>query len=1669
MHLSGILIEHLAESLRTLMSSALMGTCVRVDYLEREDAVALTAKLSAEFPDKSALFLILDPSASPADPGVVTPERAIEIRNRKQCRLCLFVPAGLMDPAASSLVNSFSAFDLNAAMVQIAKVLLDRMPREIKTAVRHVLTVLRGSSRPPTEFWADFLSSVLEKPTFEQAGLQLWRVGLIPDAGGEDFVPRLPNNRHCVTALCRPGRAQSTSAERIDGLGLQPGAVKAELDVYLSDKRLRDMRSWLRPLADEPHRGRITFDRWSFLSQGASNLVTIDVNPFIDADGNVEKFCKLAQPDGPGSQPYGRIGPQSKVTVKWESSPARPSSVKRWRVEVIPEREEYAPEDVAGIDLPEVTAAGSRHRASVPLDIDLESMPVRSVQIRIAALDDNGVEIGKADGAVIEALSTAFWLTEEQHTPPQTRQKRETVSTFAFARLRVATETTADAIDAAPGQWMEKDLSYYAVTFNRNQTSRVALSPVLRELEQRALENPEEGGYYTAALQDEDRLDVHKHICAPGLGDLADTDEGRKFLARRRQIFKLILEQKPAGWIETVKWSTDLSKRTRAYADAYRKLLSGVKDAADAAQILRIDTLYLRLKRANNWEPSVLVLPTHPLRLLWYAAYCDLLGLWTDELLQIPRNRRRMVDLDLLKRVAPLNSPPFAATEDGQVFLFAQNLRFFWGVCLPVEARDVGRRIAEVARIVGLQEDESALADLPPLRLANELRIYREIHPYLDTLRLNLINPGSGAFVAAALRSFLSMITDVTEDDEPVRLPRIEAVAHMPEPIPLHLPSLEQVQQEFYETQPGGRRHHLAPLFDLALRPLTGSLELPSGDTNLTVAIDSLSPEIRNMPQFDVEDSASFYGLLPRFLPQFSATEAGGHWQHHISFPEDATRERHPVTGPYTDELVDTHRGILRCIAHLAPGGNQDLHPGIVVEFSPEDRIRVDKAHYRSDWVITLDRFFGVEFFDDPSDPNLAGVAKRYLLDYAPEFLEGIGHRMLVTTSHREEIEEILGRAMSEMGFGMVEESVGEVLNHLKKISGRLALRVLGDDSRAREAVSLGVVAAYLNVRGELENSILIPVDAHPELFGVQARKKTGSTRHERCDLLRIQFLRNRLAATFIEVKSRVSSPASEDLLERIVDQIDATQEVFRDLFFRRDPVRLDHVLQRSRLVTILRFYLRRAWRYGLISDKAQYAAMETAIGRLESGIPDLRVDRWGFVVNLRGKPQRKVRIRETEIVFLTARDLAEVGLTDTKPQRPVKEPTAPAPPQSPAPQHQPPARPPGGTVTEPQGAVPTEPKAPKEPAHPQIDPTTAQPQLPTETSVVLGHTIGDQAPATWTLSVRGSPHLFILGIPGQGKSWTVTRILCELARQNVPSLVFDFHGQFADPSGIYSKIASPLVCDAAKQLPFSPFEASSDREAGASFWQANAFAVAEIFQYVTGMGDIQRDVFYEALRDCYLEVGFDATGATGHQLPLLSDVQARLEEMQNDRGSRNVIPRCRPLLEFGLFQEGGTPQVDFQQMLKRGGIIDVHALHHETLQLAAGAFVLRKIYKDMFRWGETDRMRLVIVLDEAHRLAKDITLPKIMKEGRKFGLAIVVASQGLEDYHPDVVGNAGTKVVFRTNFPMSKKVAGFLRARKGTDLAGAIEQLPVGEAYVQTADMATCSRIRMSPPPDAS
>ena len=493
--------------------------------------------------------------------------------------------------------------------------------------------------------------------------------------------------------------------------------------------------------------------------------------------------------------------------------------------------------------------------------------------------------------------------------------------------------------------------------------------------------------------------------------------------------------------------------------------------------------------------------------------------------------------------------------ENDRVHVFAQNLGLYLGAALPLETQEPARALAELASAIGLPSDLVNATDFPLEKLGQEFVEYRRLHSYTDTLRISISNPGDGYQVALALQQLYR--DELADQGQGAHYPKLDIIAHSSEPMPLSLPGLDRLRDELYLSGAQQQASHLAPVAQVALRPIEQLPDPPGGDINLALLIDEGRPSLSCCEAITDSDSVSVYGLLTRVASDFRSTENAARWAHQVALPAGASRERHPTLPAYTADLVDTHRLLLDGVRRvLFPDSDPNCQPSLCVELSYEERNRLDRVHHSADWVILLDRFIGIDLFDDPADQYLATTARKYLLDYAPEFIEGLGHRLVVTTAWREEVEDILALAMKDLGFSAVEESVSEALHALKSVSGRLALRMIHDNTQAREAAGLAAVVAWLKSTGELTNSVLLPVDAHPEIFSVaQTRDRKSDSGGDpgtlsRCDLVQIRVRSNRLDVCFIEVKARSVVTGLNDLADRMSDQMEATERRFRELFF---------------------------------------------------------------------------------------------------------------------------------------------------------------------------------------------------------------------------------------------------------------------------------------------------------------------------------------------------------------------------------------------------------------------------------------------------------------------------------------------------------------------------------------
>ena len=342
------------------------------------------------------------------------------------------------------------------------------------------------------------------------------------------------------------------------------------------------------------------------------------------------------------------------------------------------------------------------------------------------------------------------------------------------------------------------------------------------------------------------------------------------------------------------------------------------------------------------------------------------------------------------------------------------------------------------------------------------------------------------------------------------------------------------------------------------------------------------------------------------------------HW---VSFiPPSPDGEKHPVTGILTKRQVGLHAHILRAAArHL--GGGVDDWPILVTEVSSAQADLLQDLHGLCDWVVTADRNAGIEYFDSPRE--LPRVYENYIIDCVPE-RDDLGFMQLITsTSSFDEVVNLLDSALGEMGLSASPRNCAYLLEALKAVSGRLALRLAGTGSAAQEMIAVALAQRHCaRASGDdpawlsLTEGFLIPLDDVPELFREPGKVVEGG--EQRADLLYVSAARRGgLQLAFVEVKFRryLKTARSPDLAEGMERQIEASCQRWTQLFGTRTSA-LEQTVNRAWLARILRFYARKGRRHGLSEDAFNTTMREIdRVVRKETDLPDLLgIKRVGFV-----------------------------------------------------------------------------------------------------------------------------------------------------------------------------------------------------------------------------------------------------------------------------------------------------------------------------------------------------------------------------------------------------------------------------------------------------------------------
>ena len=153
--------------------------------------------------------------------------------------------------------------------------------------------------------------------------------------------------------------------------------------------------------------------------------------------------------------------------------------------------------------------------------------------------------------------------------------------------------------------------------------------------------------------------------------------------------------------------------------------------------------------------------------------------------------------------------------------------------------------------------------------------------------------------------------------------------------------------------------------------------------------------------------------------------------------------------------------------------------PIIRLELDTDERALISEIHDVSDWVFTVDRNMGIEFFDHGGRRNRPD----YLIDYTPATVPEQGHRLVISSRSLSELEALLRPVLKQYGLDAEGRHAIVILEQLRSLSGRLALKLVSSPTARAEALGMALARLYLNYQGALRNQIVVPLDAHLELF----------------------------------------------------------------------------------------------------------------------------------------------------------------------------------------------------------------------------------------------------------------------------------------------------------------------------------------------------------------------------------------------------------------------------------------------------------------------------------------------------------------------------------------------------------------------------------------------------------
>ena len=545
--------------------------------------------------------------------------------------------------------------------------------------------------------------------------------------------------------------------------------------------------------------------------------------------------------------------------------------------------------------------------------------------------------------------------------------------------------------------------------FGREGTLQIGVARWLKSVEQRILTEPERPVSW--------RMQIHAgqpHMPSGDIAQWPNTVTVRGFLDARSAYFRIVAQD--AG--DMVSQGLDVLDNgpvVLAYAASYVELLKDLSTKAERESgtdqlgtivslrnALAVDTIRLVIKDYRGQiREAALVAPTHPLRALRQLAWAKLGAAWVREATKTANEHVTPTRDALLHGLSSINFPAMLPVSDGRVFTAVDNIH---PVLAPLRSRGRGRPTRTARRRMRCTWGTGAIyrrrghyrwctciayrALLDPASVRADPS-YQCIQPRTR----QCARRGPGHFAAAGH----------------VQGPTIRRTALRTRP--------ERFRCRRGHRCATRRRWHisgrsvLSPNWNSYLSQAHCRRTRNGGISFRSVPVP-VSPQhtVRCVPPEEMaadrpiraETTIPLHGLVQEFTTRFHDDASGTWWRRQPRHGTPATIDGGEEESILLGELPALISSGTAAVARSTP--DSAARPVIRLELAPAERALINEIHDASDWVFTIDRNLGIEFFDHGGRRDRPD----YLIDYTPSTVPGHGHRLIITSRSLAELEAIL-------------------------------------------------------------------------------------------------------------------------------------------------------------------------------------------------------------------------------------------------------------------------------------------------------------------------------------------------------------------------------------------------------------------------------------------------------------------------------------------------------------------------------------------------------------------------------------------------------------------------------------------------------------------------------------